>query len=486
MGGRLLRADWTDRAATLVEVKPVSLRTAVKAFIGELKAAPPVRYGGAYSRLPGWGVNYLPPQSQMDYGRLAGDLSMNSVVAVCLGWLADNMPSARLEAGFEIDDKWEADAEHPLTVWFTKGRPNPLYTWRQVWGATVAAWKVDGNAYWWAGRALGGLGRVQEVYWLPNSCVEIETDSQTGEPAKYRYQPWGTAREQEFRPDEILHFRDGIDPQNPVLGISRLKRVIRNVAGLNAGETYTAAILRNFGVVSHVLTPKAPMTGIATGTPEEAEMLAEKRRLERGSTGENAGRPHAVTIPIEYVKLGQGPEEMMLDRILDRPEAVVCAAMGLNALVTGLPASDASRTYSNLGEANKQAWQNALIPMQDTFAEMLQNAFLGDFADGTELRWNRSKVEALNEDAESRVNRAVALFQAGLLPQNRCLDVAGLDPEDGGDERYSGDPTPKQEEMGTMMGGMMPGQEMGTEEPDDDKEEPEPDEAPDDEETADE
>jgi phage portal protein BeeE len=439
----------------------MGIRAAWDALLGRDVKAARVQYGSGYQRLPGTGLNYLPPQAQLDYGRLAGDLSANSVVAVCLGWLADNFPSAKLQAGRETDDGFEADLSHRLTKWFTTGRPNPYYSWRQVWGATSACFKVDGNAYWVVTRGYGGEGYAEEAYWLPNQLVQVETTSGTGEIVAYRYTPPGAAKEQEFAPQDVIHFRDAIDPANPIMGISRLKRCIRNVAGLNAGETYTAAILRNYGVPSYVLVPKAPMNGIGVSPPEEAEMLAEKRRLNQNTAGENAGKSHAVTIPVEYVRLGQGPEELMLDRILDRPESVVCAALGLNSLVTGLPASDASRTYSNLGEANKQAWENAIIPMQDTFAEILQNAFSADFADGMELRWDRSRVAGLSEDTTAKVERAVSLFQAGLLPQNRALDHAGLDPVEGGDERYTGDPTPAQEKYREEYG-VMPGEKPPT------------------------
>jgi phage portal protein BeeE len=429
-----------------------AIERAVKAAFAAWKAAPPaVQYGSGWAKTPGGGVVYLPPQAQMDYHRLSGELAWNSVVSVCLGWLRDNCATAHLKAGTIEDGKgWQPDDTHELTKWFTEGRPNPLHSWRQVWGATSDAWKVDGNAYWYIGRDLGGMGRAREVYPLPNHCVQVNSSPRTGAVESYEYTPTGSRANQIFNPEEVIHFRDGIDPHNPVMGISRLKRVIRNIAGLNAGETYTAAILRNYGVASYVLVPKDRMGPIADGSPEEDVMRAERRRLERGVGGENAGKPYAAAIPMDYIRIGSGPEELMLDRILDRPEATVCAAMGLNALVTGLPASDASRTYSNLGEASKQAWENALIPMQDAWAESVQNALMGDY-DGMVLRWDRTKVEALGEQAGDRVDRAVSLYQAGLLPQNRCLEVAGLDPVEDGDERYNGDPSPANQEMAEKM-----------------------------------
>jgi hypothetical protein len=45
---------------------------------------------------------------------------------------------------------------------------------------------------------------------------------------------------------------------------------VGNIAGYNAGETYTAAILRNSGVSGIALVPKEAMGAIVEDTPDEA------------------------------------------------------------------------------------------------------------------------------------------------------------------------------------------------------------------------
>jgi DNA topoisomerase IB len=143
------------------------------------------------------------------------------------------------------------------------------------------------------------------------------------------------------------------------------------------------------------------------------------------------------------IKLGESPETMMLDRILDRPEAVICAALGGDALVFGLPASDASRTYSNIAEADKKTWQNGVIPMQGAFAETVTDELGPEFDLPPDYRcyWDNSKVEALNENADARATRAQVLFTSSLYPRNQALRSCGFEPveneEDG--ELYYGD-----------------------------------------------
>lgn len=362
--------------------------------------------------LNGSGVAPWPGQAKLDYNRLVGRLDANAVVAVCLGWLSDQHAQSRPFAGYEKDGEIEADDKHPMTMWL-RGRPNQLHTWRQIWSATISAYKIDGNAYHY----IATDGPMVELYWWPNDWVRVNTD-ENGYVKSYTYTPSGMP-EKEYPVESVIHYRDGIDPVNPVMGLSRLKRCIRSVAGLNAGDTYTAAILRN----AHAGVLLIPREQNGMLTVDEASLRVQTKGVRDYMTGENSGDVYGLTVPMDLEKVGMGPEEMALDRILDRPEATVCAALGVNSLVTGLPSSDASRTYSNLAEANKLAWENGLIPMQHVFAESLRDA-LGPVFDSVPLNpmfrveWDRSRIEALGEQEKDRVDRAVALFT------NQVVDLA--------------------------------------------------------------
>lgn len=405
----------------------------------DIKAADPVPMGRhRYGWVSGVGLAPQSPGARADYASLVGDLSANSVVAVCLGWIRDTMPQSKLVVGTETKGERTPD-ETSVLAYKLKTKPNPVYSWRQTWGATSDSFKVDGNAYWLKARD-DQSGLLVDWYWVPNAWLRIRVDS-LGFVEAYEYWPNGSYV-RDYLPEDVIHFRDGIDPLNPVLGISRLKRVLRSVAGVNAGETYTAAILRNMGVANALLIP--PDNGMGWDDKERTGLV---RALGSQIRGESAGSLAAVSMPMRVENIGMSPEDVALDRILDRPEAMICAAIGVNALVTGLPASDASRTYSNLAEASRLAWENGIIPMQDMFVETMRDSLVSeyDLPEDTIIYWDRSNVEALSEQADAKATRAVSLYQAGLLPQNRCLRIADEEPIEGGDDRYYNDPTPKGE-----------------------------------------
>jgi phage portal protein BeeE len=421
----------------------------------------------------------MPPQSKLDYHRLAGRLDHNSVVAICLAWMRRQVAQGVLEVGYETEEgEYEPIQGHPLTR--IQRRPNPYYSWGQVIGLVSDGLSVDGNAYVYKARAFQGRGDPVEWYVLPNHRVQVIANSDR--VIGYRYTD-DNGQQDDYKPSDIIHFRDGIDPLNPVIGYSALKAQVRNVAGINAGEIYTSAILRN-GHAGKLMVPKEGSLMLQSETTpfDETERNAEKRRLKYNLAGEHAGSVEVGLYAMDVHDLGLTPEDMALDRVLNWPVDLVVASFGLNSLVLGLPSSADTRTYSNYAEARKDAWESAVVPRQDAIAYGFQSQGLfafdeqgnqapeyGDSPD-VQVWWDRSEVAALHEDSDARAQRASTLFTGTLLPRNRVLQETGYDPIEGADgDRYYGEPTEFQEEKQEeqqqqfMENGvhMPPGEEMG-------------------------
>lgn len=410
--------------------------------VREMKAMPP-RLGSSWGSWE-WGRGAQPwaPQARLDFERLAGNLRNNAVVSICLSWLRRQMPQGQLRVGrLSADGVLEPIEGHPLTRLLA--RPNPIWSWTATLGGLADALAIDGNGYLL--KARDGLDQVRELYYVPNAMIQVEYDPGPAavHPVKRYWYGQGGVGQVRYAPRDVVHLRDGIDPERPAMGISDLKRQVRNIAGLNSGERYTEAVLRK-GHAGKVLVPKEPISGGAAGdalTPDEAEMASEKLRMERSVTGENAGGIHATNLPMDLLNIGMGPEELALDRILDRPEAMVVASLGLNALVLGLPSSHDTRTFANYAEARRDAWESAVVPRQDLIADSLTQQLLYTFdetgrqvpefaghGDDLAVYWDRQGVQALREDANERATRAQALFTSLLLPRNRSLAEGGFDP----------------------------------------------------------
>lgn len=419
-------------------------------------AAPPFGSGSGYGgfgggSLTGWSAN--PPGARFDYAREAGRLDLNGVVSIAMNWLGDNFSTALIQVGRRRKRSgkngkagdYVANDNHPFNQLFI--RPNHLYTAREIWAALIVDFKLDGNAYLLKLRS--NSGEPIQLWWLP-ACQVVPYGS--GDPWRPidRYELQGGVGPVSYAPEDVVHFRDRPDPMNPLLGLGRLKAQLRAVVGLNRGDSYTAAILRN-AHAGRWLVPHQSVGSIHGSSPEENELHGVARDMQRYVGGEAVGGVGTSTLPMDLLDVGMGPEQMMLDRILDRPEAMVCAATGLNSLVLNLPSSAGSRTYSNYAEARTAAHEDALIPTQGAFAESLQCQLLyrtdfddptgppiGEWGDepGLEVWFDQSFVPAMQEDADARAARAALLFDGDIVRRNEARQIIDRDPVDEADDGF--------------------------------------------------
>jgi phage portal protein BeeE len=413
----------------------------------------------SWSRNGGGLAAWRTRRDRFDYAREVGDPRLNAVVAIACRWLKAQMPQAQFCVGSrQQDGTYAPNLVHPLLKILS--RPNPFYSMRATWGGTVESFAVDGYAYWL--KARDGVGVVREVYWIPNHQITVEPG--TDRPIRGYWYDGANGREWR-EPRDVVHFRNGIDPQCPYQGLSELRAQLRNLAGLNSGERYASSILRK-AHAGKVLVPKEVVGQVIEGTPEEQEMISLASKLERDTMGEEAGGFTHTNLPVELLDSGLGPEEMGLDRILDRPEALTVAAFGLNTLVLNLPSSDSTRTYSNKAEARREAWEDGVIPLQDTLADEIEaqllysaggnGELLPEFGDGPGVFcwWDRKDVAALREDASERMNRASMSFSGGLARRDESRAMADLPPLGGelGEQILGAAPQPTKPPAGEEAG----------------------------------
>lgn len=382
--------------------------------------------GGTY-----YGANFnsnslLQPGAKEDYSREAGDLSLNSIVSIGLNWMTDQASQARLMAytkGETAGDD-ETIADDPLIT--ALETPNPGYSVDTLFAASYRDFKVDGNALWIKARNMDGRGQPVNFWYEPWANVTPWRETKSPNIVDWYWINRPTGREKVF-PEDVVHFRDGLDPYNVMYGLSRLKRLLRTIVGINRAETYTTSILK-WGTLNGVWVPD----GDVEVDPKEG--IEFQRRIERGGTTENSGRIPVANFPGHFEKIGSGPDELKLDTILDLPIGMICAALGGSAMAFGLP--DTNRTYSNYEESISAAWNNGLIPMQKAFASTLYHQLYPDYGDtaGKVLKWDYTGIKALSEDETEKVNRAVLMVGGPVATENEGRKMIGLEPIEGGDE----------------------------------------------------
>jgi HK97 family phage portal protein len=382
-------------------------------------------YGGQGGR--GWRM--FSPGSQYDYEAQAGDLWRNSAVAACLRVLRTNFPEPELEVARGPKPEDEAIEGHGLARLIR--RPNGYYSRFVLWAATILSLVVDGNAYWLKVRSRAG--KVVQLWWVPHWMIEPRYPAD-GSVYLTHYVYLVNGRQIPLRVEDVVHFRQGIDPRNDRLGLSDLKAAVREICGDNEAAGYAAATLRNSGVPTVVITPAEDGGTFAEGQPDDIRSQFRER-----FTGEGRGEP-LVTDSLKVTKIGFSPKELTLGDLPDRFEDRIASLTGVNPMVAGLTSGASHKTFANYGEARRALYEDTIVPTQRCVAEELTDQLLPDFPapDGAIVRWSYRGVLCLRENENDLADRAAMLFEKKLATQNESRLTCGLPATPGGNKFADG------------------------------------------------
>ena len=311
--------------------------------------------------------------------------TQNSAVMACVFWAMRNV--GRTE--FHVEQSGQP-TPHPLTDLLRKpqGQITPAertnLSGREFLSALTYSRLLDGNAY--ALKIRNSEGLLIGLDWIPHTSI-------TAIPMKDRpnlidhYQiitPTGTRK---LPREDILHDRDGLDPQNPALGISRLKAVSRHIITDNQIAAYSQTILSN-PIPSLIVSAKTEGTKI---TQADAEFIAAK--MQEATSRENANRVIVPIFPAEITPIGFKPDDLAIAQLNRLPEERITAVLGIPAVVIGLGAGLDRATYSNMKEARQAATEEFLIPLWQDLAHTFTDQLLPEFGNSDDLRVNFKRID---------------------------------------------------------------------------------------------
>ncbi|HEY7061743.1 MAG TPA: phage portal protein [Chloroflexota bacterium] len=397
------------------------LRAGLKAFTMRWSAAWGGRsWGGGWNRAV-W-TSSAPP----DYAAAVADGRGSSIIVGVLNWMARKFPDAPLRVKRLLPDGTEEVIPgHPLTALLR--RPNPYYQGSLLLVAAVLDWMVHGNGYLL--KLRNGQGRPVQLWYIPQHLIWPTWDTDTSFIDAYVYStPSG---EQRLPPADVIHFRNGIDPENVRCGLSQLKALLLELFTDQEAASYAAAVVKNTGVFGVLITPE----GDTSIDPDTAAQI--KAGIDERFTGTGRGTAGVIGERVKVQMIARPPSEMSVRELRNIPEERVTAIFGIPSIVVGFGSGLSRSTFSNMQEAREAAVEANLIPTYRSFAETLQLQLLPDFEanpDAFEVFFDLSELAELQEDANRLVEREVAKLRAGAITINEFRSHVGDDPlEAGGD-----------------------------------------------------
>ncbi len=385
----------------------------------------------AFSRSSGfwWWRNRLP----RDYWRAVGDGTHSSTVMAPVQWVATTFPEAppmlwrKQQNGQE-----EYERDHPLLRLLEQ--PNEFYSGEILWMATTTDWMVDGNAYWIKIRSAAGT--PVQLWYVPHWMIEPKGDDADDGVFISHYEYRVNAETRAIAPSEVVHFRFGLDSENPRKGRSRLHSVLSEIFTDDEAARFTATILHNMGVPGLVVSPE-------TGDykPTDVEVEETKAYLRTQFSDDKRGEPLVMSGPTKIAQFGFSPEQLMLRELRRIPEERVTAALGVPAIVAGLGAGLDRSTFTNMGEAREAAYESGIIPMQRLIAADIRHQLLTDFegADGVfqyRFGFDLTKVRVLQEDLYRQAQRHDLMIRGGWEMRSEGRRALGLEVDDDRDNVF--------------------------------------------------
>lgn len=368
--------------------------------------------------------------SDYDYASEAGPLYDNGVVLPAINWKANATSEAELMLEERTAVGWTRVADHEVLRALQS--PNEYYDGDAMWRGVQLSWDVRGQAFLIKRRDR--LGRVAGFYWCPHFQMRPMANKGNDSGAKlvthYEYTPFGGSP-QDLDVRDVAHLRYGIDPRDPSSGLSPLAATLREVCSDNEASTWLAALLRQGATPGAILVPRVDAQA---PTAEQRKRLKD---LWNSFVRDRRGEAFMAPLPLDVVTPTFSPQQMEIGKLREVPTARICAALGLDPMVLGLPSEN--KTYRNYEQAADAAGKRTILPTLRSWAAQLGRQVLMDFGLDParyRLRWDTRGVSWLQDEADALHARVREDFRCGLIDRGMAKLQIGLEPSEEDQGRY--------------------------------------------------
>jgi len=429
------------RPRPLVQREDVhTYRVGIGTLVGERVSAITSGIRARFTRntLTGYLPTVMYAGSSINFSAAVGNPMNNSAVVAVVGWIARNFPDAPLMLARVFEDGRRVPIgpakTSPGRLLRLMEKPNRAWSGVLMWMATVADLYASGNGYWV--KVRNDAGRVIEFWWMPEQMMEPRWQ---GDDFITYYEQNVDGQLYAWRPEDVIHYRLGLDPNNPRKGLSPLRSLMREIYTDNEASAFTAALLKNLGVPGVIIAPANTVGATIRG---KASVIKEQFKDTFG--GDNRGEPMVLTAPTDVKVLSFSPEQMEMRDLRKLPEERISAVVGVAAIVAGLGAGLDRSTFSNFGEARKAAYQEAIIPLQRLVAADIEVQTLDDFPDLEEtddsmldVAFDWRKASAMSEAINEVHKRALEASRTALITRAQFLRETDRPvADDGSDDVY--------------------------------------------------
>ena len=360
---------------------------------------------------------------------IEANLDLQNVVMSPVSWISGEVskPPLILSRRNRSGDV-EPLPDHPMLK--VLRRPNKDYGTRALLKAIEASMLLCGYAY--IRKVRFNIASRMQLQFVPPWVMRPKLN-EDGYIAYYeRDQPRGAKERVEI--EDVIHFRKDLDLRDTTQGVSPLKPLFQEIWTDDRAAMFTAGLLRNMGRPGLIMSVPAGTDLLPKDVRDET-----RQYIKEEFTGQHTGETMFLGVPLDIRNNSFNPSEMSLSEVRNTVEERVCAALHISPAVvnfgTGL---EQTKVGATMKEVHRMAWENAVIPDQESIAEQLLLALLPEFErtevlDQFELGFDLSKIQVLQPDLNAEADRLRADLQAGGITEREWRALRGYEERPGTD-----------------------------------------------------
>jgi len=337
----------------------------------------------------------------------------NELIYSCISKKGKTAPQVELKvydkaSGVEIPN-------HPLKRLIQK--PNPEMSEYDFWYSILVYQQLSGKALFEKERSE--RGKLIGLWPLRPDWVKVKMRNRV-EIEKYIYEPPGITNPPELGPKDVVAFRVW-DPEGlfstwpPVAVASRSGDTDNDMTEL------LKVFFQEGGTPMGIITSKLRLR-------QDAVDDIRARWRQRYGGWRNWMDPAVLDSDATYQRIGLTFREMGFEVLDARSEARICMVLDVPPILVGAKIGLDRATYSNYAEARKSWWEDSLVPIYTDLLDVVINQILPEFDDSDRItvKWDFSRVPALQESQNIIWSRAREGFTAGAITVNEFREMVGL------------------------------------------------------------
>jgi len=377
-----------------------------------------------------WGFNtqsgYF-PQKLIDE---MGDGLGNSAVVACINVLTTSFAEPSLKVYKKIEGGREVIRNHPMEILMQ--RPNEFSSGAVLAHYLVTSLAAHGDAFLL--KVRNRQNQVVQLVPLMPTYVKVRgNEKELITHYEYHAVKQKNSLSQDYIElprENVVHIRQGMDPDDHRRGFSPLRSVMRELAGDEAAGQFAVALLHNMAVPGVILSPKDDTMG--GPSREEADAIAQAFKSK--FSGANRGAPMIMTGAMDVDIVSFTPEQLNLTALRRLPEERVSSVLGVPAILAGLGAGLDAATYNNTKELREFFTEQKMIPLWSAVAAELTHQLLHkDFEEDNYeyvAAYDLEEVRALASDKKDQVLTMNSGVQGGFVTIAEARKTLGLEADE--------------------------------------------------------